>query len=1024
MRTDQARDKHRLSRIPLLFHNLSKAAASLVILIGLVGLTGWIFNLPALTKIYPTFVEMKFNTALLFAFLGAALWVARDDRRRQIERTLGLVVVVVAGLTLAEYALGANFGIDQLVLPDASVAAHPGRMSVETALCFLLIGLAVACIGSQRAVALQRGGVAVALAASVVSLCGYFYGVPSLYSIPPFSVMAEHTALGFAAASLSYFLACSSEGTMYIAASRSDAGFLLRTLIPIVFIMPVVLGWLMLEGQRFKLYDAQFGTALLVLANIACLTFLTMLIARSLFHTEGQKQQAEQWLRKSEQKFSTLFRESPLAIALTRAKDDRYVEVNETFERMTGLRHEELTGPLAREIALTLDAGQRSRALQRVLSGERVRNLEIGVRTKAGETRTVLMSAGLVEILGEPCVLSVFADITDLKKAEEARQISEHRFSQFFTILPEYCYIISPDGTILDVNDATCKAFGYEKEELVGKAVSIVYAPESQSRLPGLFEKWRKTGSLRDEEMVVLTKEGEKRTVILQVGSVKDSHGKLLHSASIQVDITERKQMEQKLRESQQRLNGIIASAMDAIITIDDERRIVMFNAAAENMFGYTETEVTGRRVDVLMPERYRAAHGTYISRFGETGAAARTMSGMGSLFGVRKSGEEFPIEASISQTTAEAKQLFTVIIRDITARLQAENALRESEQRFRLVANTAPVMIWMSGADQLCSYFNQPWLEFTGRPLEAELGNGWLEGVHLDDLERRLNVYTKAFDHQEAFQMEYRLRRHDGEYRWILDSGVPRLRPDGSFEGFIGSCVDVTERKLAEEALSRVSQKLIEAHEEERTRIARELHDDINSRLALLAVKLDVLRQEVPASATKLRKEIGETSEDLQDLGGDIQALSHRLHSSRLEYLGLEKAATSFCNELSSRQGVTIEFHSENVPKGLPTELSLCFFRVLQEALQNAVRYSGSRDFQVSLVGGLQSLELKVSDLGVGFDPEEAMKGHGLGLTSMRERMKLIGGVLHIDSKPLQGTTIRAIAPLAPKAKSAGVAA
>jgi PAS domain S-box-containing protein len=519
-------------------------------------------------------------------------------------------------------------------------------------------------------------------------------------------------------------------------------------------------------------------------------------------------------------------------------------------------------------------------------------------------------------------------------------------------------------------------------------------------------------------------------------------------------------------------------------------------------------------------------------------------------LFAQRSDGTDFPAEINLSPLTTDTGTFVITAIRDATALhrfrelKESEAVLREiyeNEARFQLAADFAPVMIWVSGTDKLCTYFNEAWLNFTGRSLEQERGNGWAQGVHPDDLQRCLNVYTQAFDRRDKFKTEYRLRRHDGEYQWIFEKGLPRFNADHSFAGYIGSCVemtgvkrmeetlrqkemdllesqrlagvgswhwcagndtvtwseelyritgrdpalpaptlkehsslftaeswdrlsralegasragtpeefdlemvrpdgttrwvrvrgeaqrdnagrivrlrgtaqDITDRKQTEKELSDVSGRLLEAQEQERRRIARDLHDDISQRLALLVNDIEGLESDLQDSAAEARSRIHEIGMRASEICSDIQDISHQLHSSKLQYLGITAAAKIFCKEFSEHEKLEIDFHSVDIPPAVPDNISLCLFRVLQEALHNAAKHSGASHLEVYLRGLSSEIHLTIRDQGVGFDPDEVMKRNGLGLISIRERVSLVGGTFSILSKPHSGTEISVRVPI-----------
>jgi signal transduction histidine kinase len=261
---------------------------------------------------------------------------------------------------------------------------------------------------------------------------------------------------------------------------------------------------------------------------------------------------------------------------------------------------------------------------------------------------------------------------------------------------------------------------------------------------------------------------------------------------------------------------------------------------------------------------------------------------------------------------------------------------------------------------------------------------------------------------------MEYRLRRFDGVYRWIVDFGAPRFESDGTFRGYIGSCVDITDRKASEESVHTLTGRLLSAQEEERNRIARELHDDFSQRLALLGIGLGQLWKRLSKSESDERAAIMVLLEGTKELSSDLHALSHQLHSSKLEHVGLQSALIGLCKDIGHKYKIEIHFTRHDSLPDLPKDVALCVFRVAQEALGNAVKHSESNEVQVELRPTDSGLILRVTDKGKGFDVGHRNSAAGIGMIGMSERLRLVGGKLVVKSEPNLGTEIVAEVPVA----------
>lgn len=467
-------------------------------------------------------------------------------------------------------------------------------------------------------------------------------------------------------------------------------------------------------------------------------------------------------------------------------------------------------------------------------------------------------------------------------------------------------------------------------------------------------------------------------------------------------------------------LAAIVASSDDAIISKNLDGIITSWNKSAERIFGYTAEEATGQHITLIIPPERHAEELDILARLrrGERVDHFQTVRR-------RKDGSLLDISITISPVRDPSGTVIgaSKVARDITAQKQTERALRESEQRFRVITDASPIMVWMSGTDKLCYYFNKGWLDFVGRTLEQESGNGWAENVHSEDFDRCLQTYVSNFDARRPFEMEYRMRHHTGQYRWILDRGVPRYAADGTFEGYVGGCLDIHDQKEAAEKVRIADDmtRLMKAQDEERRRIARELHDSAGQTLTVLGLSLAQLVERARVIDPELAKEGKEIERIVQQLQREIRTTSYLLHPPLLDECGLASALNMYIEGLAERSHIAITLDvAPNVGR-LPSDMELAIFRLVQECLTNIHRHSGSKTALIRVAREGGSVRAEVQDTGNGISPErlsDIRARGGVGIRGIRERVRQFHGEMKIESNG-SGTSVIVSIPIPDEARS-----
>lgn len=747
------------------------------------------------------------------------------------------------------------------------------------------------------------------------------------------------------------------------------------------------------------------------------------------FRDITERKQAQEVLQKRENELRLITNALPVLIAYIDS-EQRYRFYNKAYEEWFGDSAAQVYGKHIREVLGEAAYAATRPYIEAVLSGKQV-TYETKLPYKDGGTRYISASyipqfdsSGEVEGF-----VGLISDISSSKAAEEALQQSEERFRRLFDSNLSGVAFWNVDGFITDANDAYLRLVGYTREEVteLGKISWRHLTPPEYKHLDDrAIAEVLATGVSNIYEKEYVQRDGKRVPIVLGIALLNDSQQ---DGVAFVLDISDRKQVEAEralllsleqiaraeAEAAREEISLILESVTDGFLAFDSEWRFTYLNHEGAKTLGRSPEEL----LDKNLWEEFPELEGTNFGQLYRRTVAEQVPIELEDYYPPFDAW--FVVRAYPTETGGLA-----LYFRNISDRKEAEAALRESEERFRQMADTAPVLIWMSGLDKLCYYFNKPWLNFTGRTTEQEMGNGWAQGVHPDDFQFCLDTYVNAFDARQDFKMEYRLRRFDGEYRWLLDMGIPRFTPDDSFLGYIGSCIDISDRKEAEASIRQLNQNLeqrvkerttqLEAANKELESFSYSVSHDLRAPLRHISGFVDLLQKRLGSTtldATSLRylKTITQTAKQAGMLVDELLAFS-RMGRTEMRYtsINMDRLVREVQRDLEQEiNHRAITWQIDNLPEvqGDPSMLRL----VLQNLMANAVKYTQTRthaEIEIGSTDNESEVVFFVRDNGVGFDmqyvhklfgvfqrlhSEQQFEGTGIGLANVQRIIHRHGG-------------------------------
>lgn len=779
---------------------------------GILVLVGWALDIDLLKRVWPGLVTMKVNTALCFILTGLALRLVNEEgvaqeatftNSRFLARSCAVLACVIASLSLIQYALGQDFGIDELLIKDVPVepgTLHPGRMAPITALNFLLVGGALllwtaeTCRGHHPSQFLAL----LVLLFSFPALLGYAYGVTSLYKINPYSSIAVHTAGLFLLLGAGILAIRPERGMMALVTRDHVGGYLVRRLLPVAVILPVIVGWLQLKGQRIGWYDTTFGIALLVTAYLTAFVGIIWTVARSTDHTEAKRRETEAALRESEVRFRNLADSAPVLIWMS-GTDRGCVYFNKSWLDFTGRT---LQQELGNGWAKGVHPADLDRCLDHYVTSFDAHapfSMEYRLRHVSGAYRWILDS-GIPRIAEDGAFLGYIGaciDITEQKASAQSLEIQRTFLRQVIDTDPNFIFAKDRQGRFVLANRAVADAYGTTVENLIGRTDAEFNSNRDEV---DFFRKMdlEVMDTLQERfipEEPITDANGRQRWVQTVKRPLVGEDGTAQFVLGSATDITDHKRAEERFR-------LVVESAPYGMIIIDEEGCIRLVNTTLERQFGYGRDELLGRPITILLPAGSSEEHiGQQNDSF--TSSENRAQVDGRDLFGLKKSGNEFPVELSFTPLNTPEGRRTLVSVLDITERKQAESALIESEERLKL-------------AQQVTQVGTFDWNMKTGvnvwtRELEAMYGlapgsfvktqPAWENLVHPDDRPEALRKIDLAIKTGELGHAEFRVIWPDGSVHWLAGRWRVFKTQEGKPVRLMGVNIDITAQKRAEQA-------------------------------------------------------------------------------------------------------------------------------------------------------------------------------------------------------------------------------